>query len=267
MDSRGKKKYSELGEKLPFVPRRNGDWGGWVYDRRYGITISILVWFVLIFLFMSIKIPLVRHDAGAILIDLERSAAELQQLMEQERQLREEIAMNAGSDFREVQNLTSNDATERENAAGDMGRQAAEMTAEARAMAERLSSSRDAYEEGLASAREILDSPRAEGENGAQTNRSVRRMGNVTVRYSLEGRYGTDLPIPAYQCEGGGEVTVNILVNRSGRVVDATVAKGATAAKCHIDKAVSAARSSQFNADVDAPERQQGTITYIFIPQ
>ena len=36
---------------------------------------------------------------------------------------------------------------------------------------------------------------------------------------------------------------------------------------CILDRAVEAARLSRFNVDGSAPDRQQGTITYLFVPQ
>ena len=64
---------------------------------------------------------------------------------------------------------------------------------------------------------------------------------------------------------GGGEGTVSITVGRVGRVTGAKVVEGGD--DCMRETALRAARNSLFNIDQTAPARQQGTITYIFIPQ
>ena len=62
-----------------------------------------------------------------------------------------------------------------------------------------------------------------------------------------------------------GEVVVEITVNRAGDVTNARVVEGGD--ECMRSSALGSARRSRFNIDDSAPARQQGTITYIFIPQ
>ena len=71
--------------------------------------------------------------------------------------------------------------------------------------------------------------------------------------------------VPAYQCAGGGDVTVSVTVDRAGKVTGARVTEGGD--DCMRESALRAARNSLFNIDDSAPARQTGTITYIFIPQ
>ena len=78
-------------------------------------------------------------------------------------------------------------------------------------------------------------------------------------------RYSRHLIKPAYRCEGGGEVVVNIAVNQRGDVISAQVASGGD--ECMRQTAIKAARDSRFDYNEAAPSRQTGTITYIFIPQ
>ena len=73
------------------------------------------------------------------------------------------------------------------------------------------------------------------------------------------------LVVPAYRCEGGGEVVVAITVDRGGEVTAARVERGGD--ECMRETALQAARGSLFNIDASAPARHNGTITYIFIPQ
>jgi TonB family protein len=78
-------------------------------------------------------------------------------------------------------------------------------------------------------------------------------------------RMSRHLEVPAYRCEGGGEVVVAITVDRDGKVVGARAREGGD--ECMRECAVESARRSRFNIDPSAPARQTGTITYIFIPQ
>lgn len=94
-----------------------------------------------------------------------------------------------------------------------------------------------------------------------------RAKGRVTVSFSLTDPVRTRryLEVPAYQCEGGGEVVVGITVNPSGEVVAAKIVSGGD--DCMRESCVGAHAIRFFNIDDSAPARQSGTITYLFIPQ
>ena len=92
--------------------------------------------------------------------------------------------------------------------------------------------------------------------------------GPSVISYSLDGRKALNLPVPAYRCLGGGDVTVRITVSQSGRVMNAEVEEEFSSAdKCLRDYAVRAARLSVFTASGSAPKRQYGEIVYRFIAQ
>lgn len=92
--------------------------------------------------------------------------------------------------------------------------------------------------------------------------------GPSVLRWTLEGRKATHLPIPAYRCYGAGEVTVIIVVDQQGKVVNAKVNEAQSSAdECLHNFAVRAARMSRFNRDMSAPTRQAGEIVYKFIAQ
>ena len=92
--------------------------------------------------------------------------------------------------------------------------------------------------------------------------------GKSNIHYFLEKRYHLRLPIPVYLAEGGGEITVDIVVDKDGRVIN-TEPRSNPAIKdlTILAYAKQAAEKTQFNADPSAPEKQRGTITYIFVPQ
>ena len=92
--------------------------------------------------------------------------------------------------------------------------------------------------------------------------------GPSVVSYYLEGRKASHLPIPAYRCMGGGQVTVLITVNPAGAVIAAKVDEAVSSKDgCLRSFAIRAARLSKFSAKADAPARQQGNIVYEFVAQ
>jgi TonB family protein len=92
--------------------------------------------------------------------------------------------------------------------------------------------------------------------------------GKSNIHYSLKDRYHVRLPIPIYLAQGGGEVTVDIVVDRSGRVLSAEPRPNPNITDPMLYAyAKKAAENTEFNADANAPEKQRGTITYNFVPQ
>ena len=92
--------------------------------------------------------------------------------------------------------------------------------------------------------------------------------GPSVVSYTLDGRKASHLKIPAYRCNGGGDVTVIITVNNAGQVVNAKVMDSISSSdQCLRSFAVRAARLSRFSASQNAPANQTGEIVYRFIAQ
>lgn len=98
--------------------------------------------------------------------------------------------------------------------------------------------------------------------------KEVKYNGPSVISYFLEGRKASSLPIPAYRCMGGGEVTVLIVVDPSGTVLNAKVDESCSSTDgCLRSFAVRAARLSKFSSSQSAPARQDGNIVYQFIAQ
>ena len=92
--------------------------------------------------------------------------------------------------------------------------------------------------------------------------------GPSVLSYNLDGRKASRLRIPAYQCFGGGIVTVIIGVNTSGKVVEAKISNGESSDDaCLREFALRAAKASMFSASATAPHKQYGTICYSFVSQ
>ena len=105
--------------------------------------------------------------------------------------------------------------------------------------------------------------------NGQKTKEEQKEYsGPSVVSYTLDGRKASHLKIPAYRCNGGGDVTVIITVNNAGQVVNAKVMDSISSSdQCLRSFAVRAARLSRFSASQNAPANQTGEIVYRFIAQ
>lgn len=97
--------------------------------------------------------------------------------------------------------------------------------------------------------------------------------GPTTITYEfLEEpiqRRKLDLTIPIYRCQGSGMVRVAIVVAPDGTVLSAEI-KGAiegTDRVCLADAALTAARSSRFRIEINAPSKQRAILTYSFVAQ
>jgi len=107
----------------------------------------------------------------------------------------------------------------------------------------------------------------AEGKTREEVKQSNFK-GKSNIHYFLENRYHARLPIPVYLAEGGGEVIVDIVVSRDGRVLSANPRPNPKIADLTIlAYAKQAAEKTWFNEDASAPEKQKGTITYRFVAQ
>lgn len=249
--------------KLPFDNRRE-DAGSWAYDHRVGLCVTLIAYLVLMIVFVSSKIVIGRRvSQQGMYIDLQSLAQVEEERDRLEREVRRRQEQDP-VDWRSIRNRASNENALNEELRDDRGTNAAELNEAAAEAEARMRANREAYEEGLAEERAIRE---RRGHGGDSEHRDVRVKGRVTVSFSLTNPVRTSrwLEIPAYRCEGGGEVIVSVTVNRAGEVTAARIREGGD--ECMRQAALEAARASLFNIDSSAPARQSGTITYIFIPQ
>ncbi len=250
--------------KLPFDNRKQ-DAGTWTYDHRIGLCVTVIAYLIVMIAFVSSKIVIGRKpQTQGMFIDL----TTLAELEKERDRLAEEVKRRQELDpidWSSIKNQVSNENALNEKLKDDRGTNTAALNDAAEAAAERMRANREAYEQGLAEERALRERADKSGEQSQQQDRKVK--GRVTVSFSLTNPVRTSrrLVIPAYQCEGGGDVVVKIVVNRGGEVVGAHILEGGD--RCMRETALQAARSSLFNIDDSAPARQEGTITYIFIPQ
>ncbi|MFI3266005.1 MAG: TonB family protein [Rikenellaceae bacterium] len=249
---------------LPFE-KKKVDTIDWLYDKRVGLLTMAVV-----YLLIGIGIVSTRIAVGGIapteyiLVDFQ-DVEELEQDIEREIRERERFEQM----FNDVRNMESNQDAQLDAQLRDAaGTQADELYKEAQQVQERMRANRDSYYQGLQEQQDI-ENRRGEKTTDDSKEKVERKVaGNVTVSFSLKGRSAAYLHIPAYQCENGGSVTVQITVNPSGKVIAAVIDKSSsTTDECLREMAINAARLSRFNVDSSAPDKQMGTISYMFVPQ
>lgn len=249
--------------KLPFDNRKE-DAGEWAYDHRISLCVTLIVYLVLMIAFVSSKIVVGRKPSEqGMYIDLQS----LDELERERDRLREEVERRQQEDpvdWRSIRNRVSNENVLNEELKDAKGTNAAAINDAAAEAERRMRANREAYEQGLAEERALRER-RGISDGEQQQDRKIK--GRVTVSFSLANpvRNAVYLDTPAYRCEGGGEVVVEITVNRGGEVTNARIREGGD--DCMRESALRSARLSRFNIDPSAPARQSGTITYVFIPQ
>ena len=210
--------------RLPFDNRRE-DAGTWAYDHRIGLCVTLIAYLLLMIVFVSSKIVVgARSHQQGMYIDLQSLAELEQEKARLEREVRERQAQEE-IDWRSIRNQASNENALNEQLRDDRGTNAAALNQAAAEAEARMQANREAYEQGLAEERAIRE--RRGREDGSEhQDRKVK--GRVTVSFSLTNPVRTSrwLEVPAYLCEGGGDVEVSITVDRAGKVVGARVTGG-----------------------------------------
>ena len=250
---------------LPFE-KRPTDPGSWAYEHKVGLCVTVIAYLIVGIVFVSSKIIIGgQPHENTIYIAMEEippqpeqkslTPEERKELEQSLREARNQISNEDSKTVAESQTLRNNPIPE-------------DMAEKARQVQDRMRASREAYEKGLSEEQAMIDARNAQKNQKDDTKQeTVKVKGNVIISFSLAGRSAVYMHVPAYQCEGGGQVVVDITVNRNGMVTSSSLGSASTSDDCILDRALEAARLSRFNVDGTAPDRQQGTITYLFVPQ
>ena len=99
----------------------------------------------------------------------------------------------------------------------------------------------------------------------------VKVEGATTVWHDLKDPLRAEqfIQVPAYLCRGFGQVVVNVLVDRSGTVRKAVVdeRRSTTLDDCMVSSALRSAQRARFAPNAQAPDLQQGSVYYRYMPQ
>ena len=258
IDSRNKK------IRLPFE-KRPTDIGMWSYDHRFGLCITVIISLLVGIIFMSAKISVNSVEVIGFVVNLTETPVIIAEPEEEKERVRE----FSREDFSDVQNALSNEqakaAEQIDQSNSDFAKSISDQVND---VAKSTNSNRERYEQGLREEQAIIDSMRSGAKKEKRAD--VKVKGNVTVSFSFTDpiRKSIDYDVPAYMCKGGGRVVINVTVNHNGDVIAASAdKKRSTSDECIISTALNAAKGFRFNVDASAPEKHQGTINYIFIPQ
>ncbi len=260
----------KLRRQLPFI-RERMEFGEWIFRNRYGVSTTVLCFLVAMFAFATLRfdITMMSHVDG-FFVDLPEEKIEKRE--EPKKPEPKEPKPMEQPSMDDLKNVAVNEDAKLDGGLeDDKGTQASDIYKEAQAMQQRLAASRQAHEQAQAEDEAYLNDMRrslsAKGKNKTKREQS-KVSGNVTISWKLEGREATYIHNPAYRCPGAGTVTITIEVNRNGRVIDASVSSiSRSNDNCLIDMAIEAARKTTFNVSGSAPEKQVGSITYIFVAQ
>lgn len=191
-----------------------------------------------------------------LLTQEDESAAQLRMEQEKKRKAQEEAT-----------------AEQRRKQQAEEARIRAEKEAQARAEAERQAKQQAAIDKASQMGALFGNTSNAEGANGTGESASSATKGNPLGHgnsggnsWSLNGRRLKDdyLPAPSNNFKQEGKVVVSIIVDAKGKVVSAKAGAGTTVSdEATKQLAIRAAYKTEFDM-VDRPDKQMGTITYIF---
>lgn len=255
------------------------EWKAFFERHREGVLGTVIFHLLLLIVLVSVGISRERErQVMEVVMDLPTEEETEQARAERERKEEMEQRTTEGEVERMLRSLAVNEEESRETsmAEGNERERVEEYIRELERELEEGRKARGETDKGngemtLARGEREADSlayERTRRERELDSLRSTVYAGRSSVTYRLEGRHKVVLPIPVFKCEFGGRVVVAVTVDREGRVTRAEVVERESKVDdCLRTVAVEAARESVFNAKEDAPERQEGTITYNFVKQ
>jgi len=235
------------------------------YENRIGIYTTISIHLVVIIIFLLYNINNIRYGEMFFAVDFSKQEEKIfQEEKEQRRKNFEkelEQALSGSARNRELRNV----AVDKSNGMlrDDRHQNPSSIYDEAKQVQARLDASRHAAQQQQGG-----DYVPVVATSGGNSGKAEVYKGPSVLSYDLGGRKAMRLPVPVYQCQGGGNVTVMIEVDRRGYVVSMIIGISESVDNaCLHEAAKRAAGTSRFAADASAPERQKGHIVYRFIAQ
>lgn len=264
--------------RMPEEPQR-ASLSMWVYNNRAAIYSTIIAYLIFGILFVGGKITTtIAPRENIIAIDMD----EIEKLERERDRLLKEVQQRQQDqqDWHTIANKISNEnATDKSS---QTTKSTKELIAEGKKSEKMMEANKAALEKGdqaIANMRKAAEARREAEAEAARERQKAKELerkeqrndaivkGNVTVVYAFNNpvRHAQYLVVPAYQCEGGGKVTVAVTLTRDGDVSSAKIISGGD--DCMRTTAEKAARDSRFDNNQEAPAKQEGYITYLFVPQ
>jgi outer membrane biosynthesis protein TonB len=237
--------------------------GKFFRENRTGLYTTVSLHLLVIIVLLLYRLQDLRKAEVSFVLDFSQQEAHEAQIQKEERREQFEKELDnilAPARHNDLRNAAVDESEQLLR--DDRHKNPATIYDEARRVQESLDASRQALQAQQGGDAALQAQP------SATPNRAEAYKGPSVLSYNLGGRKAMRLPVPVYQCRGGGDVTVRIEVDRRGYVVGTAVNTAAsTGNACLIDAARRAAQTSRFAADSKAPDRQQGHIVYRFIAQ
>jgi outer membrane biosynthesis protein TonB len=231
-------------------------------ENRIGIYTTLIIHLLVIIILLLYNLPALYKIEIPFILDFSKQEAQEAQMQKQERRENFEKELDKLLAPTSHNNLRNVAVDENEQILhDDRHTNPSEIYDEARQVQERL----DAAKAKIQQQQGNDESPEV---FAPATGGTEAYKGPSVLSYNLNGRKAMYLPVPVYQCKGGGDVTVFIEVDRQGYVVSTDISIPASSNnRCLHTAAKRAAQTSRFALDSKAPIRQQGYITYRFIAQ
>ncbi len=230
-----------------------------------GILATIAFHLLLMVVLLACKLETRKEFYGSeIELAFEPDEPEIVDVEEPQRELLPADALVAEREMEAVRNFAV-DANERDLNSGlkdEKNIDADELYREAERLKSQMEQNREFYE---SVPDELADIPNTPQKEVTEEQRASIDAPTV-ISYNLKGRKPYRLPSPAYMCQGGGQVVVNIVVDATGKVVGAKIDPALSVIEeCINNEALGAAKKSRFTASDKAS--QSGSITYMFVKQ
>lgn len=234
-------------------------------ENKIGLYSTLIFHLVLLIIMLCTGINTVVKSETSFVLDF--SGLEEEEKILREEKIKEDVSKEIDEILSGKRPSVRNVAVDRSARAGERlkdDRGANDVYDEARKLQQKLDANRKALKDAGENEGDIAINKKS----GKENNSNESYKGPSVISYRLDGRKAISLPIPAYKCYGGGDVTVAITVNPSGRVIKAEVVESLSSKdQCLMDYAVKAAKLSRFTASGTAPSRQIGEIVYRFVAQ
>jgi len=250
-----------------FEPKKKKTFREFFREHRTGIYGTIIFHLIILIVLLGSRLHTVAFGTPSILIDFsEQERKTAQEILEKRKERTLEIAskeLNAAINTQVIRNVVVDNSETNNNSQplkDDRKTNATQLYDDARRVQEKIDASR--AEQAKSQGSDEIKMPEKKPE------KKETYKGPSVISYDLGGRKALSLPVPAYQCQGGGDVKVEIKVNPQGRVTVVSIIEAeSTKNICLHDAAKRFAKSSRFELKNNAPARQQGYIVYRFIAQ
>lgn len=238
-------------------------------DNKAGVYLTAIFHLAVIIILLSWSIH--RQLAADTSFVIDFSAQEAKEAKAAREKMRESVSEEIKAELDALLNSSRNNRSQQiRNAAVDASKPLKD---------DRYEHPEDIYREAR-ELQERLNQSRKEAEQASETDdqgtvykkemntKTEAYQGPSVISYSLDGRKAMSMPVPAYKCMGGGDVSVSIIVNRKGYVIGTKIIESVSSHdQCLRDYALKAAGRSRFTASQNAPEHQAGEIVYRFVAQ